>query len=274
MRYVAGVFRLVIAFFCLAGTSETWTFAKPANFAYFTHQTNLLLGITMLWAAIASFTGTKQPPAWLKGMLTLNILITGIVAAVILPPTDPSEFVYISWLPGIPLVRMVHVIAPILATVDFLVFDEHRRYPWSYAFWWLLYFPVYLAFVLIRAQIWPNSGPEKGGNPYPYGFVNLKELGWAGLGKNIVIYMAAFCIAGLLLCLIDHVLPRRTPLTGCLPGTSGSRGTLPDGSAPVDGGGDSDGAAVGGAAGATAGAGAGAGTMAHDGAAPHSPTVA
>ena len=193
-------------------------------------------------------------------MLTHNILITGIVTAAILPPTDPAGLVFISWLPGIPLVRMVHVIAPILATVDFLVFDEHKRYPWSYAFWWLLYFPVYLAFVLVRAQIWPNSGPEKGGNPYPYGFVNLRELGWAGLGKNIVIYMAAFCIAGLLLCLIDHVLPRRTPLTGCLPGTSGSRGTLPDGSAPADG--DDDAAAD------------GAGARAHDGTAPHSSNMA
>ena len=171
MRYVAGVYRLVIAFFCIAGTNETWTFHKPANFVYFTHQTNILLGIVMLWAAIASFRGSKQPPAWLKGMLTLNILITGLVAGFILPPTDPATFVY-------------------------------------------------LAFVLIRAQIWPNSGPEAGGNPYPYGFVNLKELGWAGLGMNIVIYMAAFCVAGLLLCLIDHVLPRRTPLTGCAPSDS------------------------------------------------------
>ncbi|MDD6461186.1 MAG: Pr6Pr family membrane protein [Bifidobacteriaceae bacterium] len=216
-RYVAGVYRLVLAFFCIAGTSETWTFRKPANFVYFTHQTNMLLGIVMLWAAIASFRGTKQPPAWLKGMLTLNILITGLVAGLILPPSDPSTFVYLPFLPGIPLVRMVHVIAPIMAGIDFLVFDEHRRYKWSYAFWWLLYFPIYLAFVLIRAQIWPHSGPEAGSNPYPYPFVNLPQIGWAGLGKNIVIYMSAFCLAGLLLCLIDHLLPRYTPLTGCAP---------------------------------------------------------
>ncbi|MDD6373905.1 MAG: Pr6Pr family membrane protein [Bifidobacteriaceae bacterium] len=234
MRYFVGIFRFVIAFFCLAGTSETWTFAKPANFVYFTHQTNILLGIVMIWAGISSLLGKKQPPAWLKGMLTLNILITGIVAAVILPPTDSSDYVFLPFLPGIPLVRMVHVIAPILVSIDFLLFDEHRRFPWKYALDWLIYFPIYLAFVLIRAQIWPHSGPEKGGNPYPYDFVNLKEIGWSGMCKNIVIYMLAFFVAGLLLCLIDRLLPRRTPLTGCLPGTSGPRGTLRDGSAPYE----------------------------------------
>lgn len=210
MRFVAGVFRLAIAFFAIAGTYPTWTGARPWDWVYFTNQSNMVLGFVMLWAGAASLIKGVQPPAWLKGCITLYIAITGLVAWLVLPPAvmGPST----AYVLGIPAPTMVHVIAPIMAVADFVLFDEHRRFAWHYTLSWLLYFPVYLALVLIRAAVFTDQ-PLSSGEMYPYSFVDLATLGWARLGENVVTYLAVFFVLGLVLFLIDKILPKR-PLLG------------------------------------------------------------
>ena len=210
MNYIAGIFRLAIAFFCLAGTHDTWMLGKVTNLAFFTHQTNIVLGLVMVWAGFASLLHGNQPPAWLKGCLTLYIAITGLVAWLVLDPVTitPDTLRVL----GIPCIWMVHIIAPIMAFIDFVLFDPHRRFKWHYPLTWLIYFPFYLAFVLIRAAVWPHSILNNG-SPYPYPFVDVAAIGWAQLGVNIVIYLSVFLALGLLLFLIDRILPRK-PLLG------------------------------------------------------------
>ena len=210
MNYVAGVFRLIIAFFAIAGTYPTWTGARAWDWVYFTNQSNMVLGFVMLWAGAASLIRGIQPPAWLKGCVTLYISITGLVAWLILPPAvmGPST-VYVL---GLPTVTMVHVITPIMSCIDFVLFDEHRRFPWHYTLSWLLYFPLYLAFVLIRVAVFPGQTLSSG-EMYPYPFVDLDALGWKQLGVNIVTYLAAFFVLGLVLFLVDKILPKQ-PLLG------------------------------------------------------------
>lgn len=209
MRYLVAVYRFLIAFFCLAGTHEAWLLGAANHWVYFTFQTNVALGLVMIWAGAATLFNWKQPPAWLKGCLTLYIVITGLVAVVVLG-LDSSSYLLVM---GIRTSYMVHAITPIMAVVDFILFDPHRRFKWHYVLTWLIYFPVYLTFVLVRAAIWPNSGPEDGGNPYPYAFIDLGKLGWGQLTVNIAEYLVIFFILGLVLFLIDKVLPPKTPLT-------------------------------------------------------------
>lgn len=209
MKYLAGVFRLCIAFFALAGTHETWLLGQVNNLAFFTHQTNIMLGLVMIWAGFASLLDGRQPPAWLKGCLTLYIAITGLVAWLVLAPAVIGPDTVRVF--GIPCVWMVHIIVPIMAGIDFLLFDPHRRFRWHYTLTWLAYFPFYLAFVLIRAALWPHAYLD-GDSPYPYPFVDLAKLGWAQLGVNMAIYLGVFFALGLALFLIDRVLPRRALL--------------------------------------------------------------
>lgn len=209
-RIIASLWRFILAGFSIAGTLEFWWMHNTTKLVYFTFQTNLLLAFVMIWAGCATLLDGIQPPAWLKGLVTLNIIITGLVAWLVLPPTDPNTAVFLF---GMMTATMVHVISPIMATVDFVLFDEHRRFPWHYALSWLIYFPVYLIFVLVRAHIAPHSGPGNGGNPYPYGFIDLQALGWTQLGINIVVYLAIFALLAGLLVGIDHILPQATPLT-------------------------------------------------------------
>lgn len=209
MRYLVAIYRFLIAFFCLAGTHEAWLLGIGNKWVYFTFQTNMALGLVMLWAGAATLLKGIQPPAWLKGCLTLYILITGLVAMVVLG-INSSPYLLVM---GIRTTYMIHAIAPVMALVDFLLFDPHRRFKWHYVLTWLIYFPLYLAFVLVRAAIWPHSGPEPGGNPYPYAFIDLSRLGWGQMTVNIAEYLVVFFVLGLVLFLIDRILPARTVLT-------------------------------------------------------------
>lgn len=209
MRFVVGIYRLLIAFFCLGGTYEAWLLGIGNKWVYFTFQTNIALGLVMLWAGAATLLKGIQPPAWLKGCLTLYIVITGLVAILVLGLNSTDYKLVL----GIRTTWMIHVISPILASVDFLLFDPHRRFHWHNVLTWLIYFPFYVAFVLIRAAIWPHSGPEPGGNPYPYAFLDLGHLGWAQLMVNLAEYLVVFFALSLVIFLIDRILPAKTPLT-------------------------------------------------------------
>ncbi|MCI1984671.1 MAG: Pr6Pr family membrane protein [Bifidobacteriaceae bacterium] len=206
-QFFVAVFRLAVAFFAIAGTYEAWTGAIPSKWVFFTIQSNIAVGIVFAWAGLATLLRGVQPPAWLKGCLTLYILITGLVANFILHIQAGAPYVL-----GISTTLMVHAIVPIGAAIDFLLFDSHRRFKWHYAFSWLIYFPLYLGFVLLRANFYPNSGPGHDNlpkSPYPYNFIDVQQIGWAQLGINIVIYLAAFLVLGLIIVGLDRALPAK-----------------------------------------------------------------
>lgn len=208
MRFIAGLWRLAIAGLCFLGTYEAWQ--RPELWVYFTFQTGAVLGFTMLWAGAASILKGIQPPAWLKGAVTLYALITAIVAFLLMPPDDPN---YVPQILGIMTNTMLHRITPIMAVVDFLLCDPHRRFRWQYTFSWLIYLPIWLAFIVIRALIWPHSGPAAGGNPYPYTFIDANALGWTQFGINCAELAAGCFILALILFIIDRIEPA-TPLLG------------------------------------------------------------
>ena len=197
MRFVAGIWRLAIVALCVMGTSEAWT--QPNRWVYFTFQTGALVGFVMLWAAAASLVHGVQPPAWLKGAATTYAIVVALVAFTMLPPDDPRTVPQIM---GIMTNTMLHRIVPAMVVLDFLLFDEHRRLKASYPLLWLIYPPLYLTFVLVRAWWW--------GSPYPYDFLNLPAVGWAQFGIACLKVLAAFLASGAVVCLVDRALPEHT----------------------------------------------------------------
>lgn len=139
MRFIVALWRFAIAGFCFVGTYEAWS--KPQFWVYFTFQTGFVLGIVMLWSGAATLLKGIQPPAWLKGCLTVYAIVTALVAFFLTPPDDPA---YVPQVIGIMTNTMLHKIAPIMAVIDFVLFDPHRRFRWHYMFSWLAYFPAYL----------------------------------------------------------------------------------------------------------------------------------
>ena len=78
----------------------------------------------------------------------------------------------------------------------------HRRLRIRNAAYWLLYPVAYCAFTTVRGVLSPGSD-------YPYGFVDVSELGYGGLLLNVLIYGVGFFVLGLALVGLDRLLPAR-----------------------------------------------------------------
>ena len=209
MDVVIALFRFFVAFLAFQGTRTIFLEGDLDGLVSFTNQSGILLMVVMIWAGIASLRRRAYPPAWLKGAATLFLAITGLVAFFVLEPEAadaPTIFL------GLTSGQIEHQLTPLLAFVDFLLLDAHRRLRWRVAAYWLLYLVAYATFTTIRGTVF--------GLDYPYGFVDLGELGWGGLAVNVAMYGVGFYVLGLVLVAVDRVLPARAIL--------GSAGRVPD----------------------------------------------
>lgn len=202
----AVLFRLVAATFALIGTRAVWQDGALDGLVYFTNISNLAFAVVVLWAAVASLRGRGQPPAVLKGGVTLFLVITGLVSWLVLAPERAGAPVVAFGLTG---GQIEHEVVPLLAVVDFVLLDAHRRLRWRAVVWWIAALLAYLAFATVRGLVRPELG-------YPYGFIDLGALGWGGLAVNVLLYGAGFALLGVLLVLADRRLPGRA-----LVGTAG-----------------------------------------------------
>ncbi|MEV0696737.1 Pr6Pr family membrane protein [Saccharopolyspora sp. NPDC050389] len=204
-RPAATLYRIAVA---LAAVVGIYLSTKDGSFTgslvYFTIQSNVVVGVVFAWAAVATARGAGHPPQWLKGGTTLFIAITGLVYNLVLAgqPFQMTAALSDTWELGN---QLVHVVTPIAAAVDWLLFDEHRRFRWANALHWLAYPFGYLAFALIRGALLDEP------NRYPYPFLDVDALGYGGMALNVVIYGGAFLLLGLALVALDRALPRNAP---------------------------------------------------------------
>ena len=189
------IMRLLAVLAVLAGV--VLTAAGPATVTgllpYFTIQSNVGYGIFAAWAA---FRGRATPPA-LKGAVTLYVAITGLVYHLVLtnqasgfamPPVERA-------LPEAIGNQLLHTVVPVLAVLDWLLFDERGRFRWRYALYWLAFPLGYLAFALLRGLVVDR---------YPYPFINVNDLGYAGVSISSLGFAVAFWVLGLLFVAIDR----------------------------------------------------------------------
>jgi hypothetical protein len=181
------------------------TAAGPATVTgllpFFTIQSNVAYGVFAAWAA---FRGRATPPA-LKGAVTLYVAITGLVYHLVLT-NEASGFAVGPVQRDLPEAignQLLHTVVPLLAVLDWLLFDERGRFRWRYALYWLAFPLGYLAFALLRGLVVDK---------YPYPFIDVAELGYDGVSISAAGFAAAFWILGLLFVAIDRWggrLPRR-----------------------------------------------------------------
>lgn len=202
------IMRLIAVAAVLAGVVLTAT--GPATVTgllpYFTIQSNIGYGTFAAWAA---FRGRDTPPA-LKGAVTLYVVITGLVYHLVL--TNPASGFAVGPVHRTPLEaignQLLHTVVPLLAVLDWLLFDERSRFRWRHALYWLAFPLGYLAFALIRGLIVDK---------YPYPFINVDELGYDGVSVSSLAFAVAFWVLGLLFVAIDRfvgrLLRKPAPLT-------------------------------------------------------------
>ncbi len=198
MDVVVALFRFFVVYLALMGTRDIWLHGELDGLLYFTNQSGFLLAVVMTWAGISSLRRAPQPPGWLKGGVTLFLAITGLVAAFVLEP-EAADAPTLTL--GLTAGQVEHQLNPVLAVLDFLLLDPHRRMRWRYAWWWLTYLVAYVVVTTVRGTVWDLG--------YPYGFIDLGELGWGGLLLNVLVYGVGFAALGLVIILLDRRLPKR-----------------------------------------------------------------
>jgi hypothetical protein len=159
--------------------------------AFFTIQSNLLVGVAALLLAIR----LERSSLWFSVLRLCGltaITVTGIVFHAVLAQTlDLKNWAAVGN-------ELVHTVVPIMAVVGWLLLGP-RGLVSRRVVWWSLIFPAcWLAFTLIRGAI---------AHWYPYPFIDVTQLGYGGVAVNCV--WVALLMLGLAAgaTVLDHRLP-------------------------------------------------------------------
>ena len=173
-------------------------------YAHFTNLSNYLC-IGIMFAELKE-TAKKSENSYvsasplLKFIGLLGIMLTFLVFNFLLAGRPDREF-QANWrVSSICL----HVILPIMYIFDWLLFYEHKKIRWFYPLVSVAFPLLYIIFIYTRAFI-VNFNPEV---PYlyPYFFLNLDNLGVAGVAKWVAILFAGFIVLGYIFYGIDKFI--------------------------------------------------------------------
>ena len=98
----------------------------------------------------------------------------------------------------------LHYVVPLLYIFYWIFFGIKGRQKYSSSVSWLIYPFVYILYVLLRGAII---------NQYPYPFIDVTELGYPLVFRNIILIAVAYMIVGLILIIIDKRL-RKSEIPG------------------------------------------------------------
>ncbi|NIH78131.1 Pr6Pr family membrane protein [Amycolatopsis viridis] len=167
--------------------------ARLANvFAYFTIQSNLIVGATSLLLAIRPrWTSTAFRTLRLDGVLA--IAVTGIVFHLALAGLhDLSGW---AWLADF----LLHTASPLLGVLGWLLFGPRGAVTPRIIGWSVVYPVAWLAFTLVRGAI---------DGFYPYPFIDVAALGYPRVAVNCLVIAALFLALAAGAMLLDRLLAR------------------------------------------------------------------
>ena len=195
---------------------------QPGAFVYFTILSNLFfflctfVEIICLIVGLAkkSLNGPSGLSPTIKGATVIALLLTMIAYQLLLAPTlaeiaggtgqavIEDAFGSTVILMGFPN-AMVHLIVPLLALADWILFCPKGSFRFTDPLAWLLPPIFYFGFVVIRARM---GDIYYGKSSYPYGFIDINVLGWVQVLWNVSILVLAIFVMGCLFVLLDQLL--------------------------------------------------------------------
>lgn len=154
LAIVALVVTAIVATFFDTASRAT---INPFNFfGFFTMQSNIITAVVLFLAALATFTGRPQTPLlqFARACATTYIVIVGIVYNLLLSGLEGG--VSLEWANWV-----LHVLFPIYAIADWILFGDRAALPWK-RLWVVLIYPVFWIVVVIL------RGATDGWVPYPF----------------------------------------------------------------------------------------------------------
>lgn len=162
---IVAVLRLAITVLVTAAVIATVaeaagrTVINPFNmFGYFTIQSNIILAVIYAVIAVVALRGEAASPALniARASVTTYIIIVGVVYATLLAPLGAAGGVPVAWAN-----TALHIITPIFALADWILFSDRARIAFNQLWIVLIYPIVWVVVVLVR-------GATDGWVPYPF----------------------------------------------------------------------------------------------------------
>ena len=170
----------------IAAPLADWGTQTMETFGYFTNLTNVLV----IFMAASLLIGHGRLYSWFRkpsvqSGVCLYIAFVGLAFWFLLGGPTYAETA-VDWLAELT----AHTLSPILGAVYFARILSAERLEWKHPLLWLIYPLAYLAY-------WLWWGPLAG--YYPYFFVDVNVLGYAGVARWTVILIIAFLFLGSLM---------------------------------------------------------------------------
>lgn len=203
-RALAAIFRIMAAFISI------YAILNDFNIFYFTTISNLLCFLMFLFLSIKTLVELKQYgkdgstsiSPHIKGGITVAIILTMSVYHFILIPYALSQD---------PLRRLnlneiiLHYIVPCLTILDWILFDEKKRFKFYDPVIWTVIPIVYVAFVFVQAIFNFVYNLNIGMSKYIYIFFDIEVLGKNVVWENILKLSAFFLLVGYFIYGIDRI---------------------------------------------------------------------
>jgi hypothetical protein len=158
LRLLAGLAILIAIIGQFVYTAGRATINPFNFFGYFTIQSNIITMVAFL-ASAYFILSRKTQPTWvifLRAIATTVIVLVGLVYNTLLSGASLAGSFDLAWSSDI-----LHVIIPIYALVDWVLFADRKKLPYN-KLWLVLIYPiVWLVVILIR-------GATDGWVPYPF----------------------------------------------------------------------------------------------------------
>jgi len=192
---------IVVQLFVTANGTEGFFRDNPERvfnvFAYFTVQSNLLLGATVLMLALQP----DRPRSTLFKTLRLNgvlcIAVTGIVYHLVLAGLGDLT----GW--AVVTNFLLHTATPILGVLGWLLFGPRGVTDQRIVGWSIVYPLLWLVFTLVRGEFVGF---------YPYPFVDVGEHGYARVLLNCLLVAVLFLALAAGASFLDRRLHRKTTI--------------------------------------------------------------
>jgi hypothetical protein len=203
-RLAAIIFRLVLLISSTVGLYINLGFNDgvfyPSALIWYTNLSNILCFLVFVPVFVRTVTGGQTFMPRMKGMATLLIAVTMIVYHTILArwqfPAYRSDMPDV-WLSSL----LMHYVTPTLVILDWLLFCPKRAFRlYDPLIWTALPF-AYVVAMLIRAEI---GGEIVGvGSRFPYFFLDVDVIGWAGLLGYVAAIAVGFILLGYAMVFVD-----------------------------------------------------------------------
>jgi hypothetical protein len=190
---------LIFQFWLMTVGQGGWTLVERVvnYFSFFTILTNVLVALALTGPLL---TIDRRLARWsasegVRASVAMYIAVVGLIYHFILAP---------NWHPtGGTLIAniLLHYVMPVAFVVDWLVFTPKGRLRWIDPLKWLAYPALY--------GVW-TVGHGLATHWWPYDFINVDRLGWAGFAVSGAATAIFFLFVGLIIVTLDRTLGRAT----------------------------------------------------------------